>query len=46
MNHHLDFKLYYLKEGVDMKMSCFTPNKEPLTNQINLENEWNACVIN
>ena len=34
-----------LSKGCTRKTPYFIPQKIPLTNQIYLENEWNACVI-
>jgi hypothetical protein len=34
-----------MKEGVHMKISCFTPSIEPLINPSHFKNEWNAWMI-
>ena len=34
-----------LKEVMHKKVPCFIFRNRPLTNQIHLESEWNACVI-
>ena len=45
MNDPLDSRLLPSKEVMHKKMSCFIPQKRPLTNHIHRENERNACVM-